>query len=299
MEPLHRATVLNNMGAHLFDVHNTLGAIQAFQEAIHTMKECRPTPTHTTMHHGSSGGGGRTRNNSSNNSMMLLFQSLHSIPSIVIDADLVPSTDTSSSVRSATMYRQSSDGPHKNRNIQDNGHYEYYIHNRTLTLPTPTTTTTSTPHHQHHISKRQKSTTHIDNVDLEVQIRNASIVILFNLAICSHQWGKHRGQTSTIQQALLVYEHVVQLIFQLLTPTTPGTFLRVLLCLTLNNMVSIHYDLCDYDNGLICIGYIQRMFLRHSDTMDTMALEFIPSREWNDIKLNALLIESPSAASAA
>jgi hypothetical protein len=139
---------------------------------------------------------------------------------------------------------------------------------------------------------------------MEVQIRTASIVILYNFAMACHQWGKQScGPTAYVLQALRVYKLVVQMILQQVSPTTTssgGTYLRVVLCLALNNMVSIHYDdFCDYDNGLICIEYIQKMLLRHSNMMDTIALQFLASHEWDDIKLNALIIQSPSAAHAA
>lgn len=316
MDQLHRVTVLNNMGAHLLDVHNIEGAIQAFQEAIHVLKCSGTTPTLTptltpttasvTM---DTNGSGPTIDHH-NRYMTWLQESLLCIPSIFIH----PARLSTHTIQASTERAFGAGGNHNNNkshnnccthtktnnhNTNINSTYEYHIHDQALILPTITGTL------QRH-SKRTAAAAATTFVDARVatQMRTASIVILFNLCISCHQLGKGSGQSAMVIQALRVHELVVQMIFQQLTPTTTttsgGTFLRVVLCLTLNNMVSIHYDdFCDFDNGMICIEYIQKLLLRHSAAMDTIAVKFMAPREWSDIKLNALVIQSPSAAQAA
>ena len=322
MDPLQRVTLLNNMGAHMLDVHNTVGAFHAFQEAIHILKasgSASTTCTTIATMNTTTDSSGRTIHHPKQNMNGLQQPSSPYHPSIVIMDDATATTAADNATPMYTIPSPGDDGdggshhnhnlPYyqtykkkkkktKKSNVYNCNDYErkckYYIHQRALTLPS--IGALQQHHHQH-------ST--VPTADMEISIRTASIVILFNLCISCHLLGERNGQTSLVLQALRVYELIVQMILHQLTEShtdTPrGTFVRLVLCLTLNNMVSIHYDdFSDYDSGQICIEYVQKLLMYHSTTMDTIAFEYMTPHEWNDIKLNALMMmQSPSAAHAA
>lgn len=284
MELLNKAAVLNSMGAHMLEVQNTSGAIQAFEQAIHLVRECLQRQlsascmmmmTTTTMDQADD------RVITMND--MLLYQSLHGIPTIETETGAtIPATASRSSSShphcngSYASGHSANGGPSKKFDIKSSNE-EYFVHDRALLLP--------------NISYD----VHVDGI-----VQTTSIVIMYNYCISCYQLGKRTCQTAIVMQALQVYEILVGVILQQLDEsTTDVPFLRVVLCLTLNNMAGIHCDFCDYDNLENCVDFCQLTIGRHSETIDMIAWQFIPPAEWNEVKLNALFTKSPSTAGAA
>ncbi len=276
-ELLSNAAALNGMGAHMLEVQNTSGAIQAFEHAIHLVRECleRQLSESNMMTMDQADDRCITMND------MLLYQSLHCIPIMETETRAtIMATSLSSHPHcdgSHASGHNANGGPAKKFDIKSSND-EYFVHDRALLLPSY-------------------------DIPMDGIVQTASIVIMYNYCISCHRLGKRSCQTAIVMQALQVYEILVGMILQQLDATLETThddpFLRVVLCLTLNNMASIHCDFCDYDSLENCVDFCQMTIGRSSETIDMMALQFVPLGEWNEVKLNALFTRSPSASGAA
>jgi hypothetical protein len=112
----------------------------------------------------------------------------------------------------------------------------------------------------------------------------ASAVIVFNLGISFQQYAKQCNRTTPIWQAMLCYQLTLRMIQQ---GGIQREFGKFLMCLALNNLANIHYDLCDFAMTKTCLDRL-RDLIGNDPLIRVFASVFMDDREWSDLKLNIM-----------
>jgi hypothetical protein len=133
-----------------------------------------------------------------------------------------------------------------------------------------------------------------DNVNGEtgVMISLYTAIVLFNLALASHCQGIALGRDKLLKKASVHYSLVVQLLTSYTMPKDACT--TILTLLALNNQAQIHYDQCEYAQSVGCMTSISTIMGGCRGLHLALNHEVIEG-----LKLNLMLISTPSAAQAA
>ena len=122
-----------------------------------------------------------------------------------------------------------------------------------------------------------------------------SLVLMFNLALAYHQHAKQSGLSGSLQHAIKMYKVAMKMADGLEVDQCLG---RALTCFILNNLASLHSDICEYETCGYCLKCIKDSFWSDAN-LDLFSMGFLDEEEWVEIKLNCIYGQLPSAAQAA
>lgn len=322
MNPLYNASILNNTGIRFLESNHTLGAVQAFQKAVRTIKgyidvSSTITTTTTTTSSATTTTSHQAESSSSTNAVMTVgkfvseshqYQYIgchdendhchHEQQQCTAQRIPPPPPPPSSSTTNIIPFHTFSSSPTVEcwpsaKVPAMNLISEYYVYDRALFL--------STNGSSIHGNRRNNSAVNDDDIDTATF--ETSTVLVFNFAIACHVNGVQNNQTWAMHHALHLYQLTIRMLHQ--ANNIDNTFSAILMCLALNNMATIQYELCNYTNCtdcLICIRDIIRRMnnkITTDDTFNEFALEFVGETEWEHLKLNTILLQPPSTAHAA
>jgi hypothetical protein len=131
--------------------------------------------------------------------------------------------------------------------------------------------------------------------EFESKIYLVSTILFFNFALASHQYALQCGTSSSLQVAIRMYNTAANFIRDTNFDQCTG---NVILCLIMNNMASLHFDLCDFKQCELDLKCIQNSIVDDS-YLDVIATQLLDEEEWIRLKLNYFYLHLPTVAQAA
>jgi hypothetical protein len=146
------------------------------------------------------------------------------------------------------------------------------------------------------LSTTELGTDPIQN-DSFIRVQVNSTCMVFNLALAYHHLGIETGMEESYQNALKLYQIVLtcQNVDPFVDDETRAA-LQVLHCVVLNNLSHLHYEFCEYRNGMHCLHCMAEWA---SQTECLERSSFLHEDEAEEIKLNLIFTHFPVAAHAA
>jgi hypothetical protein len=119
-----------------------------------------------------------------------------------------------------------------------------------------------------------------------------SAIVLFNLALASHQQGRLLGHEKALKKASLLYSVTAKILSG--STMSEDMSATILTLLALNNKSKIHCDQCEHSQSVDCLKTISKI-------MDSVqVLHFILNqKDLKGLLLNTMLLDVPTAAQAA
>ena len=125
----------------------------------------------------------------------------------------------------------------------------------------------------------------------------SSALLVFNLGLALHHMGKQSGKELHLKRATDLYEICVRILDGFAAKKCAANDMRtVLVCLALNNLAQILYDLCDYRQSRECMIRLDLQVMQLDLRVDSPVFD-TEARE--EILLNLVRQDPPFAAGAA
>jgi hypothetical protein len=119
-----------------------------------------------------------------------------------------------------------------------------------------------------------------------------SAVVLFNLALASHQQGRLVGHDKAFKKASMCYRVALHILG---TSAMPDEMSAAILTLfALNNKSRIHYDQCEYMESVDCLKAISRIM----GSVDA-PISILKEKDIKGLLLNTMQVKVPTGAQAA
>jgi hypothetical protein len=131
--------------------------------------------------------------------------------------------------------------------------------------------------------------------EFESKFYFVTTILFFNFALASHQYALRCGKCSSLQLAARMYNIAANFIRETDFDRCTG---EIILCLIMNNMASLHFELCDFkrcESDLKCI----HNSLSDDKYLDVIVMQFLDEDEWVQLKLNYFYFQLPVVAQAA
>ena len=135
----------------------------------------------------------------------------------------------------------------------------------------------------------------INDEEIESYIYLTTVVVLFNLALTTQMYAMQYGKSHSLQHAIQLYGLVETMTRE---NDIYGHVDRVVMWLTMNNIASLHYELCDYEKCAIDLQNLQ-IVLNDSVNVEIFTSTLFETEELNELTLNFFYTHEPIAAQAA
>jgi hypothetical protein len=133
--------------------------------------------------------------------------------------------------------------------------------------------------------------------DFERVRQSLSLYAVFNLALACQQFGLASGMSGPLQRAMELYYSLLNSPFDSLVHTDRTISYSLLHCLVLNNLAYIHRERMEFDESQDCTEWMVGTWESTGCLEDCSA--FLSDREAEEIKVNGMFLQPPSAAQAA
>lgn len=135
----------------------------------------------------------------------------------------------------------------------------------------------------------------INHDDIDSFIYLITVVVLFNLALTTHIYATKHGKSDSLRHSIQLY-----CLAETMTRDSDiyGNVGSVVMWLTMNNIASLHYELCDYEKCAIDLRNLQKV-LNDSVNVEIFTSILFEVEELNELTLNFFYLHEPIAAQAA
>jgi tetratricopeptide (TPR) repeat protein len=127
--------------------------------------------------------------------------------------------------------------------------------------------------------------------------QSLSLYTVFNLALACQQFGMASGASAPLQRAMELYYSLLNSPFDSLVDDDRTINYSLLHCLVLNNLAYIHRERMEFDESQDCAEWMVETWESTGCLEDCSA--FLSEREAEEIKVNGIFLQPPSAAQAA
>jgi hypothetical protein len=133
------------------------------------------------------------------------------------------------------------------------------------------------------------------NEEFKSKINLVTSILFFNFALASHQYALQCGTSNSLHVAIRMYNTVANLIRETNIEQYTGD---IIFCLIMNNMASLHFELCDFKQCELDLKCTQNSLVYDND-LDMIAIQLLDEEEWIQLKLNYFYLHLPTVAQAA